>query len=95
MDRRGRQAELREDRVHVLLYRRLRKKQGSLDACIGLALGHFPEHVQLTRSQGRQRARGAGLLPGDQGVDDQRIDDRPTGCYLVERAYQVFKMEAV
>jgi hypothetical protein len=92
VDGRSRYAQLGEDRVDVLLYCRLRKEQGLLDTCVGLALGHLPENVQLTRSQGGKRAGRAGLLPRDQSVDDQRIDDRPAGHHLVERAYQVLKI---
>ena len=51
MDRRSRQAQLCEDHVDVLLNRRLGEEQGLLDARIGLALGHLPEDVQLTRGQ--------------------------------------------
>jgi hypothetical protein len=56
VDRRGRDAELGEDRVDVLLNCRLGKKQGLLNACIGLALGHPPEDIEFTRSQGAERA---------------------------------------
>ena len=76
----------------MFLYRRLRKKECLLNACIGLSLGHLSKDVKLTRSQRRERAGRAGLLPGDERVDDQRIDDRSPGRHLVERAYQVLKV---
>ena len=92
MDRRSRQAQLCEDRVDVLLYRRRGKKECLLNARIGLSLGHLSKDVELTRSQRRERAGCACLLPGDERIDDQRIDDRSSGCHLSERAYQVLEI---
>ena len=69
VDRRSRNAQFGEDRVHVLLHCRFGQEQGLLDACIGLALGHLAEDVQLARSQGGYRARGACLLSRDQNCD--------------------------
>src|SRR5829696_1711555 len=92
MDRRSRQAQLCEDRVDVLLYRRLGKKQGLLYACIGLSLSHLSKDVQLPPSQGAERARCARLLASDEGVDDQRIDDRSAGRHLLERAHEVLEI---
>jgi hypothetical protein len=71
MDGRCGDAEL-EDRVHMLLDRRVGQEQSLLDARVGLALRHLSQNIELTRGQRAERARRACLLPRDEGVEFRR-----------------------
>src|SRR5690348_8050368 len=65
-----RQAEFGEDRVHVLLDRRLGQVKASRDRRVRLALCHLPQHLDLALAEQPQRRLGPARPEVDKALDD-------------------------
>jgi len=66
--------------------------QRLFDGRVGLALGHCPQHVEFSGRERGQCGPGRVGAPGDEGVDDQRVDHRTAACHLTQRSDQIFQV---
>jgi hypothetical protein len=86
------QVELGEDRVDVLLHRRLRQGQFRRYARVPAALRHLAQHVELPRGEPGQRRLAQPRPAADQRVDHLRVDHRAAARHLAQRGQQLLQV---
>jgi len=86
------QVELGEDRVDVLLHRRLRQRQLRGYPRVPAALRHLAQHVELPRGKPGQRRLAQSHPAADQRVDHLRIDHRAAVRHLAQGRQQLLQV---